>query len=474
MQRRDLLGSIGAVALAAAAGCQESAADETPTPTATETPTESDSEGTETAESEDDSVQASVTFVRNVEEVRGHLTSSVALLNEDRPEDAALHAGHGSDYYAPVLTPLRDEDPELATDLRGHLTGLDEEVESSTASEYETYVNDEVFPLLTDAVEAVVDSETRNTQSFDVRVMNALADRIADEYSAAVPEAGTIDLVGEYWDGRGFLTRIEERYDSLSDFTAGSETLDSLRTEMEDIESAETVVQSTLSFRVETTAAVPLPGARIDGESEAVTYLRNLEELRGHFESSVTLVESDNESAAGLHAGHGADYVATLLPAVEYEDSAMATELLDQLLGVEEYVDDGATAYPDHINDEVLPAVDEIPAMAVPGEYTDSTAVSAGVIVELAHRVDDEYSAAVTDDEVIELYGEYWDARGFLTRMEERFSDIESDIDGETADAVSSELETLRTELETTATPDDVSGSVEALDSLLGDTAVEP
>lgn len=467
---------MGAVALAAVAGCQESStADGTPTGTTTETPTSSEEEETEpeeTEESEDDSVQESVTFVRNVEEVRGHLTSSVALLNDDRPEDAALHAGHGSDYYAPVLTPLRDEDPELATDLRGHISGLQSEIESRTISEYETYINDEVFPLLTDAVEAVVDSETRNTQSFNVRVMNALAGRIADEYSAAVPSAGTIDLVGEYWDGRGFLTRIEERYDTLSDFTAGSETIESLRTEMENIEAADTIVQSTLSFRIETAAAVPLAMADIDSESEAVTYLRNLEELRGHFASSVALLESGNESAATLHAGHGADYITALLPAVHNAEASMAEELLEQILSVDEVVADGADAYADHVNNEVLPAVNEIPSTAVPSEYTDSTGVSAAVIVALANRVDDEYSAAVTDDEVIELYGEYWDARGFLTRMEERFEDIESDLDSETTDAVSDELETLRTELETAATPDDVSGSVEELDNLLADTAV--
>jgi len=169
---------------------------------------------------------SAVAYVRNVEEVRGHLTSSVELLDRGREDDAALHASHGPDYFAPVLTPVRDEEPALATRLRGLLRSASERISTSDAEEYEQFVTEDVFPLLDDAVAAVVAEETRDSVAFDVRVMDALAGRIAEEYAAAVPEAGTVELAGEYWDGRGFLTRIEHRHeavgDDLDDATAGA------------------------------------------------------------------------------------------------------------------------------------------------------------------------------------------------------------------------------------------------------------
>lgn len=452
--RRTVLGGIGALATTAVAGFGGASA-------------ASQSGGAAAI----DGMDGAVTFVRNVEEVRGHLTSSAALLEQDRPEDAALHAGHGSDYFGPVLPEVRDADPELATELRGHLDGLERQVRSMDAGEYDTYVTGEVFPLLATAVEAVVPAEIRDSLAFDVRVMNALAGRIADEYTAAVPSPGTIELSGEYWDGRGFLTRIETRYERLSGFSAGSGALDGLRTEVEDVAAASAVLGETLAFRVATAAAVPLPSATVEQRETAVTYLRNLEELRGHLAASVALVEAGHESAAGLHAGHGGDYITALLPAVTAADTETGTELLDLLLGVDERVGDGADAYTSHINDEVLPAVADIPSVAVPSEYTDDTSVTAAVVVSLAGRVEDEYAAAVTDEEVIELYGEYWDARGFLTRIETLVAGMESALDDETAESLTEELDTLRTELETAVPPADVAGSIERITDLLSETA---
>ena len=450
-----MLGGIGALATTAVVGFQGVSA------TQADGATASDIEG----------MDAAVTFVRNVEEVRGHLTSSVSLLANERPEDAALHAGHGSDYFGPVLTEVRDVDPELATELRGHLGGLEGQVRSLSADEYETYVTDEVFPLLADATEAVVPSDIRDSLGFDVRVMNALAGRIAGEYAAAVPSAGTIELAGEYWDARGFLSRIEARYGGLEGFSAGSDALDRLRREMENVDAASTVRGTTLAFRVATAAAVPLPSAQVEDRATAVTYLRNLEELRGHLAASVALVEAGHESAAGLHAGHGGDYITTLLPAVMAADAETGQDLLDLLFGLDEQVEGGADAYTAHVNDEVLPAVAEIPSIAVPSEYTDDTSVSAAVVVALAGRLEDEYTAAVTDEEVIELYGEYWDARGFLTRIEALVSDMESELDEETAESLNGELETLRTELEAATPPADVAESVERITDLLAETA---
>ena len=134
-------------------------------------------------------------------------------------------------------------------------------------------------------------------------------------------------------------------------------------------------------------------------------------------------------------------------------------------------VADGSDSFEQHATQQVVPAVDEAVATAVPDEYRGSTSFGAAVILALAGRVEDEYTAAVTDDEVIELYGEHWDARGFLTRVESRFEAIRGDLDDEVRGEVDQELDVLRTELETAATPADVAGSVDALGVFLGETA---
>jgi len=418
-------------------------------------------------------IDAAVTFMRNVEEVRGHLDSSAALLEQARVEQAALHAGHGSDYYAPVLTPLRDVNPELATRLRGRIGSLEAKVRSSDPEEYRTYLDEELFPLLEQAVEAVVPSAMRASAAFDVRVMNVLAGRIADEYTAAVPTADELDLVGEYWDGRGFLTRIEARYERVdADLGERSQTaLSTLRSEMEGLAEAGAVREATLVFRIATTAATPLPDATVEEREQAVVYARNLDELRGHLISSLNLLEAGDTSGADLHAGHGGDYMLALLPAVRRADATLADKLLDRLLDAPRRAEEAPGAYAAFLEEQVFPLLNRVPTVALPADFRSDTAFDAAVLLALADRLEEEYEAAVTDEEVIELYGEYWDARGFLTRIEARFEAIEATLDGEAADDIASELGILSTELETAATPDDVAGSVAALEDALEEIA---
>jgi hypothetical protein len=474
-QRRDILGSVGTVAtvgLASYLGVDNVRSHDGGDATVRAT----DDAGERARQLDGsplDSMGDAVTFARNVEEVRGHLTSSATLLEREDLSGADLHAGHGSDYFAPVLTPLRDVDPDLATRLRGRISSLPDRLASMDADEYRTHLDEDVYPLLTEAMAAVVPAGVRESQSFRVRVMNALAGRIADEYSAAVPSAGTVELAGEYWDGRGFLTRIEARYGDVESGLggAGGGVLGRLRGEMEDVAAADAVVRSTLAFRVRTTAAASLPAARIDGREDALAYARNLEELRGHLVSSAALIDAADLSGAELHAGHATDYVMPLLPAVHRADPELANQLLERLPAIDDQVSAGA--YETYLDEEIRPLLDEVASTAMPAEFVDDTSFTAALILALAGRIEDEYRAAVTDDEVIELYGEYWDARGFLTRIEAHYPDIESDLDEETRAEVSEELDIIRTELETAATPDDLGGSVAALERFLADVADE-
>ena len=459
LERRAFLGAVGGIAGASLVGFGAARR----TGTGTDTDDHGSAESTETA----------VAYVRNVEEVRGHLVSATTLLERGRREDAALHAGHGADYFTAVLPPVRDEEPELATRLRARLNEVPERVASDDASAFDAFVTEEVGPLLDDAVELVVDGETRNSTAFDVRVMNALAGRIADEYDAAVTADGTVREEGEYWDGRGFLVRIEERYDAISAAVdgAGSDSLDRLRSEMEALDPPSAVAGTTRRFRVRTAAAADLPSATVEGREDALSYVRRAEEVRGHLRSSVALADTGSRDA-GLHAGHGADYLLTLLPPVRRADPALSERLFDRIEAVDDRAASATAAeYERYVTEDVLPLIDEALSVAVPTEYADSTSFDAAVFLALADRVLDEYDAAVTDDEAIELYGEYWDARGFLARMEARFEAMASDLDSETRSSVDEELGILRRELETARPPWDVENSVAALHRMLDDVA---
>jgi hypothetical protein len=66
---------------------------------------------------------------------------------------------------------------------------------------------------------------------------------------------------------------------------------------------------------------------------------------------------------------------------------------------------------------------------------------------------------------------EYWDARGFFTRIEARVDVIKSAFDSETQENLESTLGTLRTELKTAAPPSDVAESLAALKELLSNAA---
>jgi len=416
-------------------------------------------------------VSSHVAYVRNVEEVRGHLTSSIELKRRERDDDAELHAGHGSDYFAAVLPPVRDADPELATRLRGRLRAVQDHASSDDASAYESFIDDEVFPLLDDAVTTVVPAEDRSSTEFQIGVLNALAGRVAEEYSAAITADGSIELMGEYWDARGFLSRIQSRH-SATDSDLGSTAADALqrlRSEIEAVDPPATVIPTTVRYRVGTSAAADLESASVEGVEESVAYARAAAEVRGHAYASRMLSEYGDDDAASLHAGHGPDYAMTLLPAVQAEDPDLAATLQERLFALSSRVASvSADEYAQFVTEELFPPLAEAESLVLPDELVGTTSFEARVTIALLGRIEEEYSKAVTDEEVIELYGEYWDSRGFYRQVSQRYDAMEPELDEETRELVEPELDRLGEELRTAVPPWDVANSIEPLTDDLG------
>jgi len=427
---------------------------------------DADEEGHGHSHGSSGAVSSHVEYVRNVEEVRGHLTSSVELKRRGRDDDAELHAGHGSDYFAAVLPSVRDADPELATRLRGRLRAVQDHAGADDAAAYESFVTDEVFPLLAEAVRTVVPAEDRNSRQFRTEVFNALAGRVADEYSAAITPDGTVELAGEYWDARGFLDRIESHH-SAADIDLGptaADALERLRSGIEAVDPPSEVVPTTVRYRVGTSAAAGLESASVEGVEDAVAYARAASEVRGHAHASRTLSAYGDADAASLHAGHGPDYAMTLLPAVQAEDPDLAATLQDRMFALSDRVASAsATEYTQFVTEELFAPLAEAESVVLPEELAGTTSFNARVIIALLGRIEEEYSTAVTDEEVIELYGEYWDARGFYHRASERYDAMKSELDEETRQLVEPEFELLGEELRTAAPPWDVTNSIEPL-----------
>jgi hypothetical protein len=423
----------------------------------------------------DGTTDDAVTYVRNAEEVKGHLESSIRLKHQGKTSHVSLHSGHAADYLSVLIPPVRNANADLATRLHARLRNVDERATSLSASEYETHVREDVFPLIDRAVETVVEEKKRESIAFNAKVNNALLNRIDDEYAAAVRPNETIALQGEYWDGRGFLVRIEHRYEDAvrpalneRQRSAWDSGLDRLRGGMEAVAAPSNVTATTLDLRVAGAAAVPLESAEIHSIEEAVTYTRNVEELRGHLESSIQLKHLGDEEAVQLHAGHGAgDYSDVVLPPVQRQNPQLAQRLQRRLGAIPDHADESPGAYESYIRDEVFPVLDRAREAAVPREYRSSDSFDRRVIVALGERIEGEYDAAVDDEGHVQRHGEYWDARGFLVRIEQRFAASKGNLDADTRQRVSDELGILREELEHTATPEDVSGSIHALEDAL-------
>jgi PGF-CTERM protein len=204
----------------------------------------------------DDETEA-IRYMRNAEEVKGHLESSIRLKSQEDPDGASLHAGHPTDYMLSLGPAAYAANPDVYERLSEVAYGTGDRVDEESLDEYESYVRDEVFPAVDASVDAAVPDEYHTTET-QAQVAAALTGRLMEEYTAAVTEEGEVELEGEYWDGRGFLVRITETHESslgeeLSEDTTEdiSGALDGLRSSYE-----ETVPPSELEPAVEETRTV--------------------------------------------------------------------------------------------------------------------------------------------------------------------------------------------------------------------------
>jgi len=161
---------------------------------------------------ENASADDAVSFVRTVEEMKGHLAVSVRYANDGNAEMAAHHAGHPhEEYWSAVNATLSDANASLAADLEAKLLAAPDRARNDSAAAYGEYVNETLFPAFDDAERAVAGDQVDDA-AFTGKVASALLQRAVQEYGEGVAANGTVVERMEYDDAHGFAIRADALY----------------------------------------------------------------------------------------------------------------------------------------------------------------------------------------------------------------------------------------------------------------------
>ncbi|HEX9678862.1 hypothetical protein [Nitrososphaera sp.] len=157
----------------------------------------------------------SADFATNIEFIRGHLEMAVANKNAGNIELALAHAGHPvEEVYSLITVQLTSADLELDAELESAMTTLANQIDTMSASQVESTVED-INVLLDDAIVAVVGGEVSDPV-FAAMVMVLLLQTAGVEYSEAVEKGQIIEMI-EYQDASAFIHRAEAMFEGVKD-----------------------------------------------------------------------------------------------------------------------------------------------------------------------------------------------------------------------------------------------------------------
>ena len=170
----------------------------TPTPSSpTATPTPAPATFT------DEQVQT----VAKLEEMRGHLYSSVANADAENFPMARMHAGHPyQEGYLALESEITAADSSLAARASQTLQQNFSAVANSTDPADFAAGAAEDNAIIDQMAAALIPATVRASLSFRAAVLAALLEHGADEYSESVHD-GVVDVLEEYQDGYGFYNR---------------------------------------------------------------------------------------------------------------------------------------------------------------------------------------------------------------------------------------------------------------------------
>jgi len=254
------------------------------------------------ADSDDRTTSAddALSFVRTVEEMKGHLTVSVQYAQDGNAEMAAHHAGHPyEEYWSAVNATLRDANATLAADLETALQNAPDHARNDSASAYADYVNDTLFPLFDDAKRAVAGDSVTDA-AFNAKVSRDLLQRAVQEYGEGVAANGTIVEQMEYDDGHGFALRAQALYEAHVRSTLDEGAADELDEMYENLLSAIAAAESPEDVEGVTNgiASEYAEYVGIESEVEGSGAAHTVAEIEEHLHEAVEAYENGNPDEA--------------------------------------------------------------------------------------------------------------------------------------------------------------------------------
>jgi hypothetical protein len=156
-----------------------------------------------------------VSFISNIEQIRGHLNAAVMNKEAGNNTLALAHTLHPiAEIYSSIEPQISSANTTLNETLTSNLNQLVQIVNTSSLDEFDGQ-SQRINGILNQTVQQIIPVETANNSTFRLGVVSDLLSIAGIEYGEAV-ENGTIKEIVEYQDGQSFVSRAQDVFSQTS------------------------------------------------------------------------------------------------------------------------------------------------------------------------------------------------------------------------------------------------------------------
>jgi hypothetical protein len=156
-----------------------------------------------------------VSFISNIEQIRGHLNAAVMNKEAGNNTLALAHTLHPiAEIYSSIEPQISSANTTLNETLASNLNQLVQIVNTSSLDEFDAQ-SQRINGILNQTVQQIIPVETANNSTFRLGVVSDLLSIAGVEYGEAV-ENGTIKEIVEYQDGQSFVLRAQDIFSQTS------------------------------------------------------------------------------------------------------------------------------------------------------------------------------------------------------------------------------------------------------------------
>jgi hypothetical protein len=156
-----------------------------------------------------------VSFVSNMEQIRGHLNAAVMNKEAGNNTLAKAHTLHPiAEIYSSIEPQISNSNVTLNETLATNLNQFSQMVNTSSSNEFNAQ-SQKVNELLNQTLQQVIPAEIADNSTFRLGVVSDLLSIAGVEYGEAV-ENGTIKEIVEYQDGQAFVSRAQDLFSQTS------------------------------------------------------------------------------------------------------------------------------------------------------------------------------------------------------------------------------------------------------------------